>query len=249
MKTKSILLGLFALSILFTSCNKNEDIFPSHNNVYPSKDITTVNHTISGYSQLDVSDRFNVFVTFSDTEENIQIEANSNLQQYITCKKVSNQLVIYFADNVNIKTGNAVLNVYITTKQLNAFYSAGAISIQLQNELVCSDLTIDLSGVSTLRGTIYADQIKSKLEGTSKLDIGGSSNSFDINAAGVNEVVGYDFETNYLSSDLEGVCNVHLTVQQKLEVKASGVCNVYYKGDGIVSYQNLSGASKIQKVG
>ena len=249
MKTKSILLGLFALSIIFTSCKKNEDIFPSHNNVYPSSDITTVNKTISGYNQLDVSDKFNVFITFSDTEENIQIEANSNLQQYITCKKVGNQLVIYFADNINIKTGNAVLNVYITTKQLNAFYSAGAVNIQLQNELVCSNLTIDLVGVSTLSGTIYADQIKSKLEGTSKLDIGGSSNSFDIVAAGANEVAGYDFETNDFSSDLEGECNVYLTVEQKLEVKASGVCSVFYKGDGIVSYQNLSGASKIQKIG
>ncbi len=249
MKTKSILLALFTLSILFTSCNKNEDIFPSHNDIYPSTDITTVNKTISGYSQLNVSDRFNVFVTFSDTEENIQIEANANLQQYITCKKIDNQLVIYFADKINIKTGNTILNVYITTNELNAIYTAGVIAIQLQNELVCSDLTIDLSGASTLNGTVYVDQLKSKLDGTSKLNIEGSSNSFDIESMGANEITGYGFETNYFTSDLQGVCNVQLTVQQKLEVKASGACSVYYKGDGLVSYQKLSGASKIQKIG
>lgn len=248
MKTKSILIAIFTLSILFTSCKKNDDINPTHEDIFPSANVTIVNKTISGYSQLNVSDRFKVFITFSDTEEKIQIEANENLQQYITCKKQDNQLVICFTDNINIKADNAVLNVYITTKQLNAFYSSGAIAIQLQNELVCSNLTVDLTGTSSLIGTVNVDQFTANLDGISKLNIEGSSNSFDFAAKGVSNMAGYEFETNYFTSDLQGICSVHLTVQQKLEVKAKGACNVYYKGDGLVSYQNLSGGAKIQKM-
>jgi len=240
MKTKSILAVLFAVSVLFTSCKKNDDVTPSSN-------VTTVNKTMSGYSQLNVSDPFKVYVTFSDTEESIRIEANSNLQQHITCEKQNNQLVIYLDDNINID-GNSVLNVFITIGQLDAFYAAGATSIQLQNELNGGDLLVELTGASSFNGTIHVNQLNSKITGGSGLNLEGNSGSFDIEATGASNMDGYGFETDNFKADLEGACNVNITVQQDLEVKASGASNVFYKGNGAVSSQNLSGGSTIQKM-
>ena len=240
MKTKAILVALFALSILFTSCKKNEDVTPSN-------DVTTVNKSISGYSQLNVSDPFKVYVTFSDTEEKIQIEANSNIQQYISCEKKNNQLVIYLDDNVNI-SGTTTLNVYITTKQLDAFYAAGATTIQLQNELNGGNVSVELTGASTFNGTMNIDKLNSKLTGASNLNLTGTSASIELDATGASNLSDYGFETNSLTCDLEGASNVYLTIQQTLDVKASGGSNVYYKGNGVVSSQDLSGGSTIQKM-
>ena len=92
---KSILLALVAFSIITTSCKKNDDVTPSNN-------VTILDKTITGYTQLKVSDPFKVYVTFSDTEEKIQVEANSNLQQYITVEKQNNQLVIDLDNNLDI---------------------------------------------------------------------------------------------------------------------------------------------------
>ncbi len=241
MKTKTILLALFALSVIFTSCNKDEDVTPSNN-------VTTVTKTISGYSGVDVSDPFMVYVTFSDTEEKIQIEANANLQQYITCKKQNDLLMISIDDDVDISGGNTVLKVYITTKQLDSFYGTGASSIQLENELTGNNLLVELTGASTFTGTINIDQLDSDLTGGSNLNLVGNSGSFDIEATGASNMTSYDFVTNNFKADLEGACNVNLTVQQELDVKASGGSNVYYKGNGVIVDQNLSGGSQIIKV-
>lgn len=241
MKTKTILLALFALSVLFTSCTKDEDVSPSTN-------VTTVTKSISGYTGLNVSDAFTVFVTFSDTEEIIQIEANANLQQYITVEKHNEQLVISIEDNVDITGGNVVLKVYITTKQLNAFYGMGASAIQLQNELNGTNLYVELTGASSLTGTIHVDQLNSELTGASNLELDGSCGSFVIDATGASIMTDYGFITDYFTADLEGACNVHLTVQNELEVTASGGSNVYYKGNGVITNQHLSGGSQIIKV-
>lgn len=241
MKTKTILLALFAASVLFTSCKKDEDVTPSTN-------VTTVTKTINGYSGIDVSDRFMVYVTFSDTEETIQIEANANLQQYIICEKQNDLLMISIDNNVDISGGNTVLKVYITTKQLDSFYGNGASSIQLQNELNGSDLLIELTGASTFTGTVQVNQLNSELTGASGLNLDGYSGYFDIEATGASNMTNYDFVSNYFTADLEGACNVYLTVQQELDVQASGGSNVYYKGDGVIVNQNLTGGSQIIKV-
>ena len=240
MKTKSVLLALFALGVIFTSCNKDED-------VTPSTQVTTVIKSITGYTGVNVSDAFTVFVSFSETEEKIQIEANANLQQYITVEKHNEQLVIKIDDNVDIN-GNVVLKVHITTKQLNAFYGMGASTIQLQNELNGTNLYVELTGASSLTGTIHVDQLNSELTGASILVLEGSSGSFIIDATGASNMSDFGFIVNNLTADLEGACNVHMTVQQELEVTASGASNVYYKGNGVVVNQNLSGGSQIIKV-
>ena len=240
MKINSIFIALIALSVLFTSCKKNDDVTPSNQ-------VTTIDKTITGYTQLNVSDPFKVYVTFSDVEEKIQVEANANLHQYIRVEKQNNQLVIYLANNINI-SGSSVLNVYVSTKHLDAFYAAGASKIQLENELNANEVKVKLAGACTFSGSLYVDLLDADLDGASNMNISGSSNSFEIDATGASNMMDYGFETNNFNCDLEGGCNAHLTVKQTLTVKANGASNVYYKGDGVVGSQHLNGGSSIQKM-
>ena len=241
MKTKSILIALFAMGILFTSCKKDDDVTPSNN-------VTTVEKNITGYNQLDVSDPFTVYVTFSDTEEIIQVEANDNLHQYINVEKQNEQLLISIDDDVDITGGNVVLKVYITTSHLDAFYGEGATAIHLENELNGNNIMIELTGASTFTGTLHVNQLNSELTGASTLNLEGSSMSVNIEATGASMMEGYGFVTDNLKADLDGASNIYLTVQQELDVEASGGSNVYYKGEGIIVNQDLSGGSQIIKM-
>ena len=240
MKTTTILLALFALTVLFTSCDKDEDVIPSNN-------VTTIEKNISGYSKLNVSDPFTVNITFSDSEEKILVEANNNLQAYINVEKQNNWLVIWLDDNVNID-GNSTLNIYITTNNINEFDATGAAGIYLQNDLNTNDIEIDLTGACYFSGTVYATDLNSNLTGASKLNITGEVNSFDIEAAGGSTMEGFDFMTKHFVAELEGASNVSLTVTEDLNVKANGASNVYYKGDGVIESQDLSGGSQIVKM-
>ena len=67
--------------------------------VTPSGEITTVNHSVGGFSELDISDAFNVYVTFSENEESVQVEANANLHPYIEVSKNGDRLIVKLNDN------------------------------------------------------------------------------------------------------------------------------------------------------
>lgn len=242
MKTKSLIIGLFALATVFTSCEKDDQY------VTPSGSVTTVTKIMGDYTQLDVADAFDVFVTFSDFDENVRIEANSNLQPYINIENHNDQLMISLDDHVTIRKGEAVLNIYITTKRIDEFSAAGAVSIQLENELQTNTIDISLSGASHFSGTLYANKVNSSLIGASGMDILGETDSFEIDVEGASNMTGFGFVTNQLEAELDGASNMSLTIQETLDVHARGASIVRYKGNGTIKNQDLTGSSQIIKV-
>ena len=242
MKTRTIILVLLSTAIIFTSCCKMEDY------VTPSAEVTEQERTFSDFSELDVSDAFKVYVTFSEGEESVRIEANKNLHSHIQVSKYNNRLTIKLDDNLNIRDGEATLNVYITMQQLTEVFAAGAAQVKFQNQLTGNNFKLQLTGASSLNGQMQVNKFHSILVGGSNMNISGIADSFDFEGTGASNMEGFDFETNKFTADLEGACNASLTVQESLVVKAEGASNIYYKGNGTITSQNLSGASQIHKM-
>ena len=242
MKTKSILIILFAINIAFTSCKKN-DI-----NVVPSANVTSVEKAFSDFNALDISDIFKVHVTFSETEESIVIEANENLQSYIYVSSHGSSINIELDKKLNIRKSGATLNVYITMRDLAYINGEGAVEISLLNEATLNEFEVSLGGASSLSGNITASRITADLDGSSNISLSGHADVLVFDANGASNMEGYDFETNNLEADLNGASNLHLTVNNKMDVRANGASFVYYKGNADIISQNLNGASEIIKV-
>ena len=116
MKKTILLTGLFFLIIL-TSCEKET--------VNVSGEVTRVQVNLKGFTGLKVASAFNIFVTFSDTEEEIIVEANEDIQNLVIVEMIDNNLEIKLKKQTNIR-GNATMNVYITTKNINYYLATGA---------------------------------------------------------------------------------------------------------------------------
>jgi len=80
------------------------------------------------------------------------------------------------------------------------------------------------------------------------MNLVGHSDVLVFDANGASYMEGYEFDTDNLEADLNGSSNLHLTVNNKMDVRANGASYVYYMGNGIISSQNLNGASEIIKV-
>ncbi len=240
MKTKTILALAFTLSVLFYSCEINE-------RVIPSRDITTEVKYITDYDAIDVSHAFTVYVNFSNSEESIEIEANENLHPYISIRKISGTLIIELEDNVSIR-GNATMNVFITTNKVTDYTASGASSFILEDKLSANNVSIHLSGASYFTGDLEVTHANATLSGASHVDLEGNAGSFDVNASGASSIRDYDFIIGYLDIDLSGASDAHLTVNNELSVDVSGASNLYYRGTGVVTHLNVSGASQVINV-
>jgi len=241
MKTKGFLLAILGLVFIFTSCEKDDF------NVVPSAKVATTNFSASNISQLDVSDLFNVYISFSATEESVQVEANENLHSLIEMSQSGSELIIGLQKNTSI-SGAPVLNVYIKTATLSTVKAEGAASVEFENLLKASKLDLEITGAAKVSGNIEVGDLVANLLGASILNVSGNSDSFDIDAEGASEMIGFDFVTKNLKASLSGGSNISLTINQRLDVTASGASNVYYKGSGVIEKQNLKDASKIVKM-
>lgn len=242
MKTNVILAAILMTSVIFTSCTKEDQY------VTPSSHISTVNKSVSGFSKLEVMDPFTVYVTFSDAEEMIRVEANDNLHQYISIKEQNDRLQIELDDHLSIRRGEAVLNIYVNARQVDEFTASGAASIILQNQLMEQSAEVYLSGASSFTGSLQVDDFSSRIIGASNLDLHGAADHFSIEASGACVMNDFGFQVQELTADLDGASTVSLTVMQQLDVKARGSSTVFYKGNGVIAHQNLSDISRIVRL-
>ncbi|SDL29535.1 head GIN domain-containing protein [Kriegella aquimaris] len=238
MKTTTYFLSLILISSLFYSCDLDH--------VLVSKRITTREVSYSDYSGLKVSNAFNVYVTFSETEEKIEIEANENLQDKISVQKEGNDLVIKMKRHTVVR-GKSTLDVYIKTKKISNFDISGASEITLENELVAQDVHLELSGASEFYGALNVEQLQLRASGASNLDLFGNADQLDASLAGSSELKDYDLIVKALDLRLSGASEAFVSVTETIDISASGASTLYYKGDAIIRDESLSGSSNVKK--
>jgi hypothetical protein len=242
MKTRMLLLSLLTVVSIFTSCKKDQI------EIIPSSNVSSVEKSVSIDNKLEVSGPFRVHLTFSTTEESVIIEANDNLHRYIDVENKNGWLKVRLRNNLNFNSRHGVLNVYITTSKINEYQIQGAASVFLENELYAANTNIDLDGACFFSGTLYSNNLYADLSGASKLELSGSTMLLDVKGEGACAVKNYGFEVAQLDADLNGASEVYVSVSESLKVRANGGSNVYYKGNGVIRSQDLSGGSSIKKM-
>ena len=241
MKTKVFAIILVGVNLFLYSCDINDT------HVIPDNKVTTRQATFSDYDMIDASTAFSVYLTFSDTEESIEIEANENLHQHIVVEKVGGVLKIGLEHNINVK-GSATLNAYVTTKHVSGYSASGASRFIVENRIESEEASIYLSGASNFTGALEVNKLYVDLSGASIINIDGTTNVFDLEASGASVMRDYEFESKSLKADLSGASSIHVTVDENIYVEASGASVLLYKGSAVIKNQDLSGASFIKKM-
>lgn len=237
MKHQKFIIGLILALGFLTSCD--------HETIRATGEVTTTEVSFSEYSGLKVSNAFNAYVTFSETEEKIVIEANDNLHDRIVVLREGNDVIIKLKKFTNVK-GSATLNAYITTKNISKFEIKGASTLTLENDWTASDGHIELSGASDFTGNILVDRLLIDMSGASNADLFGTADQVIADLSGSSHFRDFDLEIRKLNIDLSGASSAFLSVSETIDIKASGASELNYKGNAEVINKRLSGASEIK---
>lgn len=237
MKATYFLGAIMAVAFVFSSCKKA---------IKPADDITVETRQLSGYTKLDVSDAMEVEVTFGQQEEVI-VEANSNLHQYILTDVVNGVLKIRLKNNVRIKSGSEI-KVYVSATSIDKVIIDGASRVEFMNDVTTTNFDLDVDGASRFQGGIYTDDIKVNAEGASKVEMWGSSDTAKIKASGASNIGDFAFVINaYLDIDLSGASKAEFTVDGTMDIDVSGASRFNYMGNGVINELDISGASSVNK--
>ena len=228
------LLILFAFTT--SACNK----------IKPSKKITTEERAIGTYEKISVYDAFDVSVTYGSATSKIIVEANDNLMKYIITELDGDYLVIKLDSKISVKS-SATLKINITVPKLTEIKASGASSVEFLSELSTSNLNLNLSGASALKGDVNLTSCNFNLSGASHTDVAGSINTAIIELSGASSIGNYNCSIDTLSINLSGASSGSLTANNWLNINASGASSLHYKGDTTIGEQEISGGSSLIK--
>lgn len=215
--------------------------------VSPNDDITYRDVNIVNYNAVEIANDFNAYITFSDTEESIQVEANTNLHKYITATKKGNKLIVKLKNNINIK-GQETLNVYIITKSITDFTVAADSNIYLQNALTANSAKIKIAADSFFSGEVNVNNLELIATADAKADLYGYSDYLYAKLTADAKLTNYDLIVEDLKIKMTADCNANLSVTNTIDIDASADCTLRYKGDAAIIYEHLTADSRIIKV-
>jgi hypothetical protein len=236
MKKFAFILSMAVLAAASTSCKK----------IKGSNNITTEIRAVSTFTQLEVEDAFEVDITYSPTEELVEVEAPDNLHEFIVTDVVSGRLKVHFQHNKRIKTNHPV-KIHITTADLNKFEISNASNVVLNNALNTYDFRLDMSGASNFEGEVNVSNVEIDMSGASNAKINGTATNAFVELSGASTIRKYEFEIGTLDIQLSGASTAFLTILNSMSVELSGASTLNYKGDPVITQINTSGASNINK--
>lgn len=219
-----------------------------------SKNITTETKEITGFSKIDVSEDFKVYLRFSEDVEKVEIEANENLHEYIKVEQDGEVLRIstksYSTSFNSMKKNSGAqerLAAYITTKKLTEIKADEDVKVILKDNFLGDKLSLDLNEDCILAGHIEVQELVVKLDEDSILDIGGSAETMIVVANEDSIIKGLDFVVGDLDIKLAEDSMAKLTVNGDISLRAKGDSYFYHKGNGVFVKKLLTGDSEIRK--
>jgi len=235
---KNLMIALVGTSILFSACKKEV--------IKPSSDITSMERYVDEFIGVDVSEAMEVTITYSNNEQKVVVEANSNVHSYVLTEVVGGKLKISMKDNVIFRK-NATIKVHVTLPEIVFLKASGASEVTFTNQIEANHIEIDASGASEISGSLNAASTSIKLSGASEVNFQGASNLATFNLSGASKFESFSFHTNDLNVDLSGASEAFVRVNNNLNLVASGASEFHYSGNCSIGELNLSGSSTIQK--
>lgn len=233
MKTLIKLLSIALLGLF--SCKKE---------IYPSGSITREEQYFNNFTAVEVHDGFELILTYTDNESVI-IEANQNLQHYIHAWQSGNR-IIFERDNDVYFDRCAHVRIYVSASKLKNIDASGGSNISATNTLQADHLSLQFSGGSRLTAELDCNGVSADLSGGSRINITGTANTFRVDVSGGSQFLDYGFAVRYLDCHASGGSKGNCTVEESLDVEASGGSNINYQGEGRVLSSDLSGGSRLR---
>lgn len=207
-------------------------------------DIVTTEFPVEGFSRLEVSSAFVVNVTIGDTPA-LTLSVDRAAEDHLRVEVVGDTLHIGLQSRTLLS--NVALEAEVVVPSLQGIAGSGASEIHVTN-LSSPTLEVELSGASTLDGTVDVDAAAVELSGASTLAVSGRAGQLAGEISGASDLSVLQLAIDTLDVDLSGASSAEVNVAESLTADLSGASRLRYRGEPGVVNTATSGASSVEKL-
>ena len=223
------ILGVFC-AMLCLSCTVQ-----AGRSVRGSGRVTEETHKLRGFTGVELASFGNLYIKMGAREQ-LRVEAEENLHDYLEFEVRNKTLVIRTKRHVNLRPKKPV-NFYLTAKKLDRIELSGCGDIEAP-DMKGKRISISISGAGDIQtGDLEADEVMLEVSGAGDLDVAGieaGELEFSISGAGNMEIGDVDAETAEL--EISGAGNAAISGGQinRQDIMISGTGD--YRARRVKSY-------------
>ena len=227
---KKILAPIFLICYFFTlfSCSKNGCSFSTGATSNQTRNVSTFN-------QIILYDKINLILK-QDSIQSVNVETKSNLLDGIKTEVSDSVLTIKNANQcVLLANPDQVVNVYVSSSQLQQLSYYGAGNVTSTNTLHSDQFTVDSwYGTGSIILDVFTNQLNAYIRNNNaQLTFTGASYATAIYCAQEGFIDMFGLNTINLDLDQRSIRDIHINVSGSLKVRISYKGNVFYKGNPI----------------
>jgi hypothetical protein len=232
--------------------------------IWPSGNTVTRDVDFSDFTIVDIGSAFEAEITQSNSYS-IKITADDNIMEHIQVSKTGETLSISIT-GILIPPGT--LKAEISMPELHELRFSGATHGIATGFSSTHNLTLTLSGASSLDPDISAEYVEINLEGASRLqgevtasgdakfiisgastvELTGSAEDLEIGeCSGASSLELSNFPVNNANVNLSGASSATIKLDGRLDLDISGASQLYYIGEPTMGNIVLSGGSTVNK--
>ncbi|SFC80057.1 Putative auto-transporter adhesin, head GIN domain [Zunongwangia mangrovi] len=242
---KKSILAAVILCISITSANAQW--WSSDKSIKGNGNVVTENRKTSDYDAVSLVGFMDVALV-KGSEGNLTIQAESNLQEYITTEVKNGTLRISVEKGVNISPSrHKSIKVTVPFEDLEGAYLTGSGDIWTEDKITARDFSLSVTGSGDMNIEIEADEIDGKVTGSGDTQLIGTASELDCNVTGSGDFDAYKLRAAVVSAQVSGSGDIMVYAEKELNARIAGSGDISYKGNPSKENFKTSGSGDISK--
>ena len=238
---------LFFSILLFSANTENAQWWSNSKKVTGNKEVTNKTRSVANYDQISVTGMMEVQL-IPGSEGKIDIEAESNLMEFIETEVNNGHLRISIQKGVNIQPSrNYPIRIVVPFETLGSLTLTGSGHIRNSDAIKARDFKINVTGSGNMNLNLITENIESTITGSGDLKLKGTTGDFKCKVTGSGDVFAYDLKAVKVNATVTGSGDVEVSVENELYAKISGSGDIKFRGNPDKQNFKTSGSGSISK--
>lgn len=238
---------LSAIVLLFTATTVNAQWWNSSEKITGNKEVVKQTRTVSNYDRISVTGMMEVQL-LAGKEGKIDLEAESNLMEYIETEVSSGHLKISVKKGVNLQPSkNYPIKLVVPFEDLDALTLTGSGHIRNSDVIKSRDFKVNVTGSGNMNLHLVSETLSGSLTGSGDIKLRGNTREFKCTVTGSGDFLAYDLKADKVDANVTGSGDIQINVVNELNARVSGSGDINYKGNPEKQNFRTSGSGSISK--
>lgn len=180
------------------------------------------------------------------TEGRIELQAESNLMEYLETEVSGGHLKISVKRGVNLRP-TAPIRIIVPFKDLDAVTLTGSGGLRSRDVISAREFKVSVTGSGNMNLNVKTQNLKGSVTGSGDIQLNGTAENFECSVTGSGDFLAYDLKAESVEASVTGSGDVEVSVKDELHARVSGSGDVTYRGNPEKQNFKTSGSGSVSK--